>query len=104
MITDGTEVGDGASTHEIGTICEVRTAEHFPDGRWMLLGVGVARARCHAVVDARHAVPAGRGDPSSHEPTGDEAAAQVPRAQHALDAYLATVKRFVVRAASVGRM
>ena len=34
---------------------------------------------------------------------GDDAAAQVPRAQHALDAYLATVKRFVVRAASVGR-
>ena len=27
----------------------------------------------------------------------------MPRAQHALDAYLATVKRFVVRAASVGR-
>ncbi len=37
------------------------------------------------------------------EPIGDGAAAQVPRAQHALDAYLATVKRFVVRAASVGR-
>ena len=102
MITEGTEVGDDASTHEIGTICEVRTAEQFPDGRWMLVGVGVARARVTPVV--------GAGTPyrlveatELPEPTGDDAAAQVPRAQHALDAYLATVKRFVVRAASVGR-
>ena len=37
------------------------------------------------------------------DPIGEGAAAQVPRVQRALDAYLATVKRFVVRAASVGR-
>ena len=102
MITEGAEGGVDASTHEIGTICEVRTAEQFPDGRWMLIGVGVARARVTPVTGAStpyRLVEATELD----EPIGDDAAAQVPRAQHALDAYLATVKRFVVRAASVGR-
>jgi uncharacterized protein len=101
MITEGTEGGADASTHAIGTICEVRTAEQFPDGRWMLIGVGVARA---------HVAPVDAGTPyrlveatELPDPIGEDAAAQVPRAQRALDAYLATVKRFVVRAASVGR-
>ena len=65
MITDGTEVGADASTHDIGTICEVRTAEQFPDGRWMLIGVGVARARVAPVESASTPVPARRGRPSS---------------------------------------
>lgn len=100
MITDGSDVGGGATTRQIGTICEVHTAERFPDGRWLLLAVGVARARLGAV------------DPSGPyalveseqlaELAGADAAALLPAMQRALDGYLATVKRFVVRAASVG--
>ena len=45
MITEGPEVGGDASTKPIGTICEVRSAERFPDGRWVLLAVGIGRAR-----------------------------------------------------------
>jgi Lon protease-like protein len=102
MITEGTEGGANASTHEIGTICEVRTAEQFPDGRWMLIGVGVARAHVAPVVGA--ATPYRLVEATElPEPIGDGADVQMPRAQHALDTYLATVKRFVVRAASVGR-
>ncbi len=102
MIAEGSEVGADATIHDVGTICEVRTAEQFSDGRWMLIGVGVARARV-APVEAS-------GKPyrlvevtELTDPIGDEASALMPRAQAALDAYLATVKRFVVRAASVGR-
>jgi Lon protease-like protein len=102
MITEGTEVGADAATHDIGTICEVRTAEQFPDGRWVLIGVGLARARVAPVVGVRtpyRLVEATALD----DPIGDGAAAHIPEVQQALDAYLATVKRFVVRAASVGR-
>jgi uncharacterized protein len=103
MITEGQEVDADATTHDVGTISEVRSAEQFADGRWMLLCVGVARARI---------VPADGGSAPYRlceatelgEPTGDGAAALMPRVQAALDAYLATVKRFVVRAASVGRI
>ena len=102
MITDGTEVAADASTHDIGTICEVRTAEQFPDGRWMLIGVGVARAQVVPVESAN--TPYRLVDATElDDPIGDDAAAQMPRVQQALDAYMATVKRFVVRAASVGR-
>jgi hypothetical protein len=60
--------------------------------------VGVARARLgdvdrsgpYAVVEAEEI----------DEPAGDGAPALVPAVQRALDAYLATVKRFVARAAS----
>ena len=38
MITEGSEVGEDATTHDIGTICEIRSAERFADGRWMLIG------------------------------------------------------------------
>jgi uncharacterized protein len=102
MITEGSEVGGEATIHDIGTICEVRSAERLADGRWMLIGVGVARARVaqlngtktpYRVVEATE-LP---------DPTGDEAAGLMSTVQEALDAYLATVKRFVVRAASVGR-
>jgi len=100
MIVDGPEVGGDASTRPIGTICEVRTAEQFADGRWVLLAVGVGRARLGAVDRSGPyaLIEVERVD----ELIGDDAAAPVAPAQRALDAYLATVKRFVVRAASVG--
>ena len=88
------------TTRPIGTICEVRSAERFPDGRWVLLAVGVGRARLGPV---DRSVPT-RSSRSIRvdEPVGDGAEALVAPAQRALDAYLATVKRFVVRTASVG--
>ncbi|HUF06164.1 MAG TPA: LON peptidase substrate-binding domain-containing protein [Candidatus Binatia bacterium] len=100
MITEGPEVGGEAVTERMGTICEVRSAEQLPDGRWVLIGVGVARARLgtvdrsgpYAIVEAAEI----------GEPVGEEAGALVPRVQAALDAYVATVKRFVLRTASVG--
>ncbi len=100
MIVDGPEVGGEASTRPIGTICEVRTAEQFADGRWVLLAVGVGRARLGAVDRSGPyaLIEVERVD----ELIGDDAAALVAPAQRALDAYLATVKRFVVRTASVG--
>lgn len=99
MIVDGPEVGGDAATRPVGTICEVRSAERFPDGRWVLLAVGVGRARLgeidrsgpYAIVDV---------DPLD-EPAGDGAEGLLAPAQVALDGYMATVKRFVVRAASV---
>jgi uncharacterized protein len=102
MITEGSEVGTDAATHDVGTICEVRTAEQFADGRWALIGVGVVRAGIAAV--ERGSTPYRLVEASElGDPIGDDAAAMMPRAQEALDAYLTTVKRFVVRAASVGR-
>ena len=102
MITEGPEVGADATTHDIGTICEVRSAEQFADGRWMLIGVGVARARIGPAEASgrpyRLVEAAELGDPA-----GEGAATLLPAVQTALDGYLATVKRFVVRAASVGR-
>jgi uncharacterized protein len=102
MITEGTEVGADAATHDIGTICEVRTAEQFPDGRWMLIGVGVARARV-VPVEGTSALYRLVEASELADPAGDRDATLIPRVQAALDAYMATVKRFVVRAASVGR-
>ncbi len=102
MITEGPEVGGDATTHPIGTICEVRTAEQLADGRWMLLAVGTTRARItpaavnphpYALVEAVQLT----------DPWGEGAPTLVPAVQRAVDGYLATVKRFVVRAASVGR-
>jgi Lon protease-like protein len=99
MIIDGPEVGGDASTRPIGTICEVRSAERFPDGRWVLLAVGIGRARLGSV-DRTGPYAVVEVDPIA-EPAGDGAEAMLPLAQQALDAYMATVKRFVVRAASV---
>ncbi|MGI9000001.1 MAG: LON peptidase substrate-binding domain-containing protein, partial [Candidatus Limnocylindria bacterium] len=100
MIIEGPEVGGDAVTHRLGTICEVRSAERFPDGRWVLLAVGVGRARLGAI-DRSGAYALIEVDEVG-EPIGDNAAALLAPAQRALDAYMATVKRFVVRAASVG--
>lgn len=101
MIVDGPEVGGDAATRPIGTICEVRSAEQFPDGRWVLLAVGIGRARLGAI-DRSGAYAVVEVD-EVDEPLGDDAAAMLGPAQRALDAYMATVKRFVVRTASVGQ-
>src|SRR6188768_1139240 len=78
MIVDGPEVGGGAITR----------------------AVGVARASL-GVIDENG--PYGVVDVIQlDEPAGAEALALVPAVQEALDAYLATVKRFVARVASVG--
>lgn len=100
MITDGPEVGGDARTEQTGTICEVRSAEQFSDGRWLLLVVGLARARI-AAVDRSRAYPVAEVEPLD-DPAGPGAAELVPAVQRALDAYLATVKRFVARTASGG--
>ncbi len=100
MITEGPEVGGDAATRSIGTICEVRSAECFPDGRWLLLVVGIARARLHKVDrSGPYAVVELEALP---EDAGADAASLVPAVQRALDVYLATVKRLVARTASVG--
>ena len=83
---------------QVGTIAEVRTAEQFDDGRWVLLAAGLSRAspgcrrrvRPYALVEAS-ALP---------EVNGAGAERLVPQVQVALDRYLATVKRFVATAAS----
>jgi uncharacterized protein len=100
MITNGPEVGGDAQTRVIGTICEVHSAERFPDGRWLLLVVGVARARI-AAVDRTGPYAVADVEPLG-EPVGADAPPLVPQVQTALDAYLATVKRFVARTASQG--
>ena len=101
MLTNGQEAGDTASVgRSVGTICEVRTAERFDDGRWVLLAAGVARATlgavdrsgAYAVVDATELPELG----GTLDPT------LLPQVQGALDGYLATVKRFVTTAASLG--
>lgn len=101
MITGGQESGS-ADTHaqRVGTICEVRTAEELPDGRWVLLAVGVARAALGGI-DRSAAYATVEASPL-HEVSGDGADELLPRVQGALDGYMATVKRFVTDAASVG--
>ena len=98
MIVDGPEVGGHAVAQPLGTICEVRSAEQLGDGRWLLLVVGVARARVLGV-DRSGPYAVAELEPIE-EKIGEEAADLLPAVQGALDAYLATVKRFVVRTAS----
>jgi Lon protease-like protein len=100
MIVDGPEAGGDASTRPFGTICEVRSAERFADGRWVLLAVGIGRARLGAV-DRSGPYALVEADPVD-EPAGDGAEGMLAPAQRALDQYMATVKRFVARTASVG--
>jgi uncharacterized protein len=106
MIRSGPEVEDGSeaptSTSRIGTMVEVHSADQFEDGRWGLLAVGdsrvalrgVDRSGPYAVADVEP-LPEVDGD-------ADRARALVPQVQSALDDYLATVKRFVASAASIG--
>jgi Lon protease-like protein len=102
MISEGPEVGGDATAHQIGTLCEVRTADQLADGRWMLVAIGTARVRVRPASVNPH--PYALADVSRlAEPWGEDAPRLLPLAQAALDAYLATVKRFVVRTASHGR-
>lgn len=106
MITDGSEVEEPGAppvrTETVGTIVEVRRAERFADGRWALLVVGVARAAL-GEVDRSGPYATVRVEPLRDE-AGDEdrASSLLPKVQAALDDYLATVKRFVASAASLG--
>lgn len=103
-ITAGAEVGDEAPlTSQVGTVAEVRTAEQFADGRWALLVVGTERVALGAV-DRSGPYALIEAEPLP-EALGDAAAAGrlLPEVQRALDAYLATVKRFVASAASHGQ-
>jgi uncharacterized protein len=100
MITTGREVGDDAIARPVGTVCEIRSAEEQPDGRWLLLVVGVARVLVGGI---------DRGGPYAvaeveelPELDGEGAERLLPMVQRALDGYLATVKRFVARTASGG--
>lgn len=100
MITDGREVGGDAVTRPIGTVCEVRSAERFPDGRWLLLVVGIARARLSEIDGSGEYVTVEAVE--LPDPEGADAGGLLPTVQRALDAYLVTVKRYVARHASVG--
>jgi Lon protease-like protein len=109
LILEGSEVAEGRNPRAlgraaaVGTIVEVRHAQRFADGRWVLLTVGLARVAIgrvdpsgpYAVVDVNE-LPEVQGD-------AIEAAALLPQVQGALDEYLSSVKRFVASAASVGR-
>jgi Lon protease-like protein len=84
----------------VGTIAEIRSADRLADGRWWLSVVGVARARLGAFDRSRPYPLVEAVD--LPEPVGNVADDLVPSLQAALDAYLATVKRFVVRTTSGG--
>jgi Lon protease-like protein len=101
MITDGREVGGReAVARPVGTICEIRSAEEQSDGRWLLLVVGIARARVGGIDNSGpYAVAEVEELP---ELDGEGADRLLPLVQMALDGYLATVKRFVARTASGG--
>jgi Lon protease-like protein len=99
MLTEGQETGEAAiTTQQVGTICEVHTAEQLPDGRWVVLAVGGERGAL-GQVDRSGPYATVEVTPLPDE-AGDGAAELLPDVQVALDAYLETVKRFAVRAAS----
>lgn len=100
MITNGPEVGGDADAQGVGTVAEIRSADRLADGRWWLSVVGVARARLGSV-DRTLAYPVADATELA-EPAGEGAPDLLPSVQMALDGYLATVKRFVVRATSGG--
>lgn len=104
LITTGAEVGTAApvTTSSVGTMVEVHSADRFEDGRWGLLAVGNARVRLGSV-DRSGEYALVEAEPLP-EVEGDAARARqlLPQVQVGLDEYLATVKRFVASAASIG--
>jgi len=106
MITDGAETGDDPEraprAHALGTIAEVRSADQLADGRWVLLAVGTARVRL-GTIDRSGPYALVEVDPlAEDEGPSEEAARLLAVVRGALDAYLETVKRFVVATASMG--
>lgn len=98
MISAGREVvaepGTGRLTvRRVGTICEVRRADRFADGRYALLAVGVGRARIRSV-DHSGAYAVAEVTSLDERP-GEEADSLVPDVQVALDGYLSTIRRFL---------
>ncbi len=100
MIRSGQEAGSDATGHAVGTLCEVRSADALPDGRWVLLAAGVARIALDEV-DRRGRYATVEATPLP-EIDGDAPPALLAEVQSALDAYMATVKRFATAAASIG--
>jgi Lon protease-like protein len=105
MIIEGSELaeahpgaGSAPRAQRIGTIAEVRSAEQFDDGRWVLLAAGVSRAMLGSL-DEKGPYATVEATPLP-EVSGVGAERLVSRVQVALDRYLTTVKRFVATAAS----
>jgi len=98
MISAGREVASQPKTGQltvrrVGTICEVRRADKFADGRYALLAVGIGRARIRLVDDSG---PYAVADVIAlDERSGDEADSLIPDVQVALDGYLATIRRYL---------
>jgi Lon protease-like protein len=98
MISAGREVGSQPRTGQltvrrVGTICEVRRADKFADGRYALLAVGIGRARIRKVDDTGEYAVA--DVIALDERSGDEAEGLIPDVQVALDGYLSTIRRFL---------
>ncbi len=104
LITDGAEVGGQQMgpprSRAVGTIAEVRSADRLSDGRWVLLAVGVARARLEVVERGVEYAIAELTPLDEREGDTERAAGLLTEVQSALDAYLAVVKRFVRSTAS----
>jgi uncharacterized protein len=97
MISAGREVtkpGTGQLTvRRVGTICEIRRADKFADGRYALLTVGVGRARIRSV---DHSGLYAMADVTPlDERRGEEAEQLIPDVQVALDGYLSTIREFL---------
>ena len=71
LIERGAEVGGGDARFDVGTVARIREAAELPDGRWVLVCVGVRRIGVQAwlpddpyplaLVRDRHDLPAGDG-------------------------------------------
>lgn len=98
MISAGREVASKPGTGQltvrrVGTICEIRRADRFADGRYALLSVGVGRARIRKV---DHSGLYAMADVTPlDERRGEDAESLVPDVQVALDGYLATIRGFL---------
>lgn len=98
MISAGQEVtpqrGTGQLTvRRVGTICEIKRADRFADGRYALMTVGVGRARIRSV-DRSGPYAMADVTPLAERP-GEANPALVAEVQTALDQYLATIRRFL---------
>jgi Lon protease-like protein len=98
MISAGREVASKPGTGQltvrrVGTICEVRRADRFADGRYALMTVGVGRARIRRV---DHSGPYAVADVTPlDERRGEDAESLIPDVQVALDGYLSTIREFL---------